>query len=303
MTLLDFEAEARVFARDRAGQFVKALEGVIRNFEIEGRNVQFVRIDDAVVGEVAQRFHVGRRLIEIVHPFVEAGMCCCLDCRAAKVKIVHDLQGSRVSEEDAEAGVWHNAPVSRYRRTHVDAASERSKLCQVRERSAAHFVWTRWAVAVGNEVVDADSMIKHIRAKVRLQVCAREHCAKCIATCLVSLFAWSVLVQEIRAGELHGVSKVCERSMDVPALAEFASAVHAHVLVGALRRVACQPAVDPIDWWRFRCESLSENPATEMVSEKDVAGFAVEANEVVVSIGIAALLNHEPEVDRLSLAL
>jgi hypothetical protein len=34
-----------------------------------------------------------------------------------------------------------------------------------------------------------------------------------------------------------------------------------------------------------------------MVGEKDVAGFAVEANEVVVSFGVAALLNHEPEVD------
>jgi hypothetical protein len=89
--------------------------------------------------------------------------------------------------------------------------------------------------------------------------------------------------------------------MDVPAFAKFASSVHAHVLVGALRRVARQPAVDPIDWWRFRCESSSENPATEMVGEKDVACFAVEANEVVVSFGIAALFNHEPKVNRQTL--
>ena len=124
---------------------------------------------------------------------------------------------------------------------------------------------------------------------------------KCIANCLVRLFAWSVLMRGIRAGELHGVSKVGECLMDVPALAEFASVVHAHVLVSALRRVARQPAVDPIDWWRFRDKSSSKNPATEMVGEKDVAGFAVEANEVVVPCGMAALLNHEPEVDRQTL--
>ena len=172
---MDLKAEAWVFARDRAEQFVVALEGIIRNVEVEGRNVQFVRIDDAVVGKVAQRFHFGRRLVQIVHAFVESGMRCCLDGRAAEVKIVHDLQGSRVSEEDAEAGVRHDAPVSRCRRTHVDAAFERSKLFQIRERGAAHFVWTRLAVAVGNKVVDANIMIKCIRPKVRFQVCTREY--------------------------------------------------------------------------------------------------------------------------------
>jgi hypothetical protein len=34
-----------------------------------------------------------------------------------------------------------------------------------------------------------------------------------------------------------------------------------------------------------------------MVGEKDVAGFAVEANKIVVSFGVAALLDHESEVD------
>jgi hypothetical protein len=39
-----------------------------------------------------------------------------------------------------------------------------------------------------------------------------------------------------------------------------------------------------------------------MVGEKDVAGFAVEANKIVVSFGVAALLNHESEVDGQTLA-
>ena len=57
---MDLETEARMFARDRAGQFIEALKRVVRNFQVDGRDVQFVRIDYAVVGEVAQRFHVWR---------------------------------------------------------------------------------------------------------------------------------------------------------------------------------------------------------------------------------------------------
>jgi hypothetical protein len=38
-----------------------------------------------------------------------------------------------------------------------------------------------------------------------------------------------------------------------------------------------------------------------MVGEKDVAGLAVESDEIVVSFGVAALLDHEPEVDRQAL--
>jgi hypothetical protein len=34
-----------------------------------------------------------------------------------------------------------------------------------------------------------------------------------------------------------------------------------------------------------------------MIGEKDVACFAVETNKIVVSFGVAALLNHESEVD------
>jgi hypothetical protein len=224
-------------------------------------------------------------------------MRCCLDGRASQIKIVHDFKGSRVSEEDTEAGVWHDTSVTGGCRLNVDAAAESPERRQVGERGAAHLVRARWAVAVGNEVVYADVVIKRIRPKVRLQICTREHCTKCVTDRLVGLLAWSVLMRGVRAGEFHGVSEVDERSMDVPTFAEFASSVHAHVFVGALRRIARQPAVDPIDWWRLRCKSSSDDPATEMVGEKDVAGFAVETDKVVVSFGVAALLNHEPEVD------
>jgi hypothetical protein len=86
-------------------------------------------------------------------------MRCRLDGRASQVKIIHDFEGSRVSEEDAEAGVWHDASVTSGCRSNVNPAAKCPKLRQVGEQCAAHFVWTRGAVAVGNKVVDANIMI------------------------------------------------------------------------------------------------------------------------------------------------
>jgi hypothetical protein len=64
---LDLEAEVTVFACDRRRQFIEALKRVIGNFQVDGRKVQFVGIDGAVVGEVSQRFDVRRRFVEVVH--------------------------------------------------------------------------------------------------------------------------------------------------------------------------------------------------------------------------------------------
>ena len=79
MTFLYLEAEARVFARDRAGQFVEAFKRIVGDVKVEGRDVHFVRIDHSVVGEVAQCSYVWRRFVKIVHTFIETGMRCRLD--------------------------------------------------------------------------------------------------------------------------------------------------------------------------------------------------------------------------------
>ena len=61
--------------------------------------------------------------------------------------------------------------------------------------------------------------------------------------------------------------------------------------------LACKPAVDPVDRWGLCCESAAEDSATEVVGEKNVACLAVEADKVVMSGGVTALLDHEPKVD------
>jgi hypothetical protein len=98
--------------------------------------------------------------------------------------------------------------------------------------------------------------------------------------------SWRSLIWERRRG-----------AVDVATFSEFSSAIHANVFVGALWSVAGKPVVDPINRWGLCCESLSEYPATVMVGEENITSFAVQANEVVVSSGVAALLDHEAKID------
>lgn len=44
-------------------------------------------------------------------------------------------------------------------------------------------------------------------------------------------------------------------------------------------------------------QSLAGQTATVMVGDKHVAGLTVEADEIVLALGILAPLNHKPEID------
>ncbi|KAI2501925.1 hypothetical protein MHU86_12546 [Fragilaria crotonensis] len=59
VTLHDFETEAGMLTGDGRGQFVKAFEWVIRDFQVEGWEIQTVRTDDAVIGKVRRSFTLG----------------------------------------------------------------------------------------------------------------------------------------------------------------------------------------------------------------------------------------------------
>jgi hypothetical protein len=91
VTLHDLEPEAGMLACDGRGQFVKAFEWIVRDFQIEKREIQTIGVDDAVICEVPEEFYIRRWLIHIVHPFVKTCMGGGLDGRAAKVEVIHDL--------------------------------------------------------------------------------------------------------------------------------------------------------------------------------------------------------------------
>ena len=168
VAFFDLKTKAGMLAGDGRRQFVKTVEWIIRDVQVEEREVHTIGIDNAVLGQILQKLDIGRRFIEIVHPFIEACMGGSLDSRTAKVEVVHDLQGTRIAEKNAKAGVWNNTTVSSSRRTNVDATSKRSKLHQVGERGPTHFIWARRSITVGNEIVEADEVVERIRPEVRL---------------------------------------------------------------------------------------------------------------------------------------
>ena len=59
MAFFDLEAKTGVLASDGGRQFVKTIERVIGDFQVEGREVQTIRIDNASIGQGSQKFDIG----------------------------------------------------------------------------------------------------------------------------------------------------------------------------------------------------------------------------------------------------
>jgi hypothetical protein len=59
VAFFDLEAKTGVLASDGGRQFVKTIERVIGDFQVEGREVQTIRIDNASIGQGSQKFDIG----------------------------------------------------------------------------------------------------------------------------------------------------------------------------------------------------------------------------------------------------
>jgi hypothetical protein len=79
--------------------------------------------------------------------------------------------------------------------------------------------------------------------------------------------------------------------------AEFAATIHTHIFPGTVRGIVSKPTVKPIDWRGFGSKRASEDTATVVISDEGVTGFAVEAHEIIETLGVAAALNHECKVN------
>jgi hypothetical protein len=52
-----------MLAGDGRGQLVEAFEWIVRDLQIEKREIQSIGVDDAVISEVPEEFHIGGRFI------------------------------------------------------------------------------------------------------------------------------------------------------------------------------------------------------------------------------------------------
>jgi hypothetical protein len=111
-------------------------------------------------------------------------------------------------------------------------------------------------------------------------------------------FTRAILMGRIGASELDLVAKIRKSVANFVAFAEFTTTIHTDILLEAIGGIVSKPAVKPIDRGCFSGERASEDTATVVVSDEDVACFAVEAHEIIKTFGITATLDHESEIDR-----
>jgi hypothetical protein len=82
-----------------------------------------------------------------------------------------------------------------------------------------------------HKIVKANVMVERIGPKVGAKVGTGGHGTESVANGLMRAFTRAVLVRGVRAGQLDLVAKVTKGVVDFAALAKFANAVHADVLV------------------------------------------------------------------------
>ena len=152
-------------------------------------------------------------------------------------------------------------------------------------------------VAMGDHVVDADIMFNGVDPEGRRKIGTKEHSAKVGADSLVGTLARAILLATGRAGDLYVVPILFEKLDDSRAAAEFSTTIESGIHVGKLRGIGSKPAVEPFDRGSFGVETFGVDCATEVISEENVACFAVDAFEGIVAVLVLRFLNHKAEIN------
>ena len=86
--------------------------------------------------------------------------------------------------------------------------------------------------------------------------------------------------------------------MHVSTPSELATTIHANIFVGAIGSVVGQPIVEPLHGRSFGGKSTTVEATAEIVCDESITGLAVDTDQTVLTLGIAAPLHHEAEIDR-----
>jgi hypothetical protein len=179
----------------------------------------------------------------------------------------------------------------------MNAAAKSAELGEIGEFATTELMGAGRAKAMGNEVIQADVVIEGVWPEAGAKGCTSEHGAQSIANSLVGAFAGAILMGRVRAGKLDLITEISESGADFVALAEFTATIHTNIFVGAGGRIVGEPLVEPVHRGGLGSEGTTKDATTEVVSDENVTGFAIEADQVVESSGSFAPLDHESEID------
>ena len=151
--------------------------------------------------------------------------------------------------------------------------------------------------AMWDEIVQANKMIERVRPKSGTETGAGQHGAQGISDGLMGTFAGPILVGGVGTSELGLITKVGESIKDFATAPEFSTTIHPNVLSVTCGCIVGEPLIQPIHRRGFGGECATNQSATEMVGDQNVAGFAVVTDQVIETLGVGALLDHESEID------
>ena len=265
---VDLETQSGMVAPNGLGDGVQAIEGVVGDGKVhrgQGRTIHSGC--RAIRGQTAQRINVRWSRVKVVHTLVEAGVRGSFDQGAFNIVVIKNREGSRIAEEDAEAGVLNETAPTSGGRTHMNTAAEGSELGKIRLSAAAEHDGAGSPMTVGHDVVEADEVVERIRPKTGAQVGTGQHGTKGIADGLVWTFGRAVLAGGVGAGQLDLVTKVVEGHVNLAAFSKLTTTVHAHILIGAVGSIVRQPLVKPVHRGGFGSEGSAEDATAEVISE------------------------------------
>ena len=96
----------------------------------------------------------------------------------------------------------------------------------------------------------------------------------------------AILGRGIGTSKVYSVVMLGEDGKNLGAVAKFAALVHDDVLVGDIRRIASEPAIEPIDGGFLGTTSRTLNLTTVVVGDGDIASFAIEAGVLFEMLGV-----------------
>jgi hypothetical protein len=148
-----------------------------------------------------------------------------------------------------------------------------------------------------HKIVQTQVVIKSVWPKCCSEVGAGEHGTQSVFNSLMRAVARAFLMGGIRTCQLSLTTEIGKGVKDFATTAKFTTTIHADIFVRTRRGIVRQPLIEPINRRGFGSKGTTDETATEMINDEDIASFPVMSHQIVKPFGIRAALYHEDEVD------
>jgi len=259
-----------------------------------------------IIAMSMKELNVGRT-ISILHAtemLVKGHMLCFFDLIGSCIKIQSILEGLSIAKEKARTNaVFKTAGTMSTGGKGRNFAAKGSKVLEIRRRTGTYFKAGESASAVGNNIVKTQVVMKSVWPELEGKPSAIENGAQRIFDGTVRTFTRTILMGRIRRCRFNNVPSFFEVIADISGFAQVTTKIHTDIFVCNIFATAmfCQPTVDVVDRRCFGSKGTTIKSPTEVISDKDIAGFTMKTCKTFHTGTVVGLLNNEASVNGQSL--